>query len=709
MITLLSLALIGVAVMTTILVMHVSHHVAHADSGFDVQYLNGDTNLTSNDPNPHFLIDNNSGSSTPLSSLSLLYYFTAGGTQQEIATCDYTPIGCDNVTFSFQTFWPPAWGADTALVIGFTAGAGNLDSGSSLEIQVHFHKSDWSNYDQTQAYSWDEWLTSYTPWFDVVLNQMQEGPTTVWGYPPSFPTADYAGTTSNYLATVGRGAIGVNEAAWDANMLDSNYPQLLQNAGAQIMRYPGGSTADNFHWFNQSLDCNSTDTSTGCGTLGSNGSTGVNFDQFMNTVQQAGAQAMITLNYGSGSWEEAANWVAYANKNMQGYNNILPAPSYAGASPTGHAYGIQYWEVGNEVYGNGTYGTGPNQWEHDSVPALGPVTYADWVNLYSRQMKKVDSSIQIGAVLTAPGNWPDGVTLASQYRDPNLPANSQRWNDVVLKEACNSIDFVDVHWYPQAPNGSGNGGTSDPQLLSSVQNGISDHNRTPSIASMVTSLKNKINQYCGDHASAVQIMITETNSVYAQPGRQTTSQVNALFMDDSVTTWLEQGVANVDWWAAHNSPNDDNNTTDYVTGYAENGVTTYGDFGLLSVGQCTASGANCEPSAETPFPSYYGMQMLTHFIQPGDSLVQASSTSSQVVVHTAVNHAGHLKVLLINEDPYYTHYVNVDLSQAQPSSTATVYTYGNYDSSIQTGSVDMSSSSANVTLLPYSLTVIDAP
>lgn len=142
----------------------------------------------------------------------------------------------------------------------------------------------------------------------------------------------------------------------------------------------------------------------------------------------------------------------------------------------------------------------------------------------------------IGAVLTTPGNWPDGVTNST---------SPQPWKQTVLSTACSSIDFVIIHWYPQGP-----GSESDATLLAS----------TSQIVSMVSSLRSLLTQYWGSHASSVQIMLTETNSVSSSPGKQTVSLVNALYLADDYMTWLENGVANVDWWNLHNGPSAGNNS-----------------------------------------------------------------------------------------------------------------------------------------------------
>ncbi|MBE3568310.1 MAG: hypothetical protein IMW90_21540 [Thermogemmatispora sp.] len=45
---------------------------------------------------------------------------------------------------------------------------------------------------------------------------------------------------------------------------------------------------------------------------------------------------VITVHYGAGTSQEAVAWVRYANVT--------------------HHYDIKFWEIGNEVYGNGTCG-----------------------------------------------------------------------------------------------------------------------------------------------------------------------------------------------------------------------------------------------------------------------------------------------------------------------------------------------------------------
>ncbi|WP_229721062.1 hypothetical protein [Dyella nitratireducens] len=451
--------------------------------------------------------------------------------------------------------------------------------------------------------------------------------------------------TGKVLSSVSLYALGVNTAVWDGHLQDAGVANLLRTDGVGVMRYPGGSTADNFHWQSNTLD-----------DSGSNaGSTA--FDQFMQVAQQVGASPIITVNYGSGSPAEAAAWVKYANI-------------------TKH-YNIHYWEIGNELYGNGTYGS---SWERDLHAQKGPAAYASNALQFIQAMKAVDPSIQVGLVLTAPGNWPDGQTSGS---------SPQPWNDTVLQTACSSADFVSIHWYPQGPWGE-----SDAGLLTAPRDGESTSvSSTPSIPSMVSTLHSKLSQYCGAHASSVRIMTTESNAVSYNPGKQTTSLVNALYLAEDYMTWLANGVINVDWWTTHNSEATGNNN-----GANLYGTNNYGDYGLLSDG-----GSN-EPSVNTPFPAYYGLQIVGKVVGPHDHIVAASSNQGLVQVHAVKKLNGSVAVLLVNTDPSSTY--NVSITGVPGGfTTASIYTYGENSAAVGVAQAS-ASKAATQAVAPYSLTAV---
>jgi hypothetical protein len=469
-------------------------------------------------------------------------------------------------------------------------------------------------------------------------------------------------------------AVGLNSAAWDGDLADPELPVLLESTGAQTLRYPGGSTSDNYHWLSNTPDDPA------------QGSTDpvANFDAFMSVVAASGSHAMVTVNYGSGTEQEAADWVRYANRGGHHYKGAVP--SYPGASKKGHDYGIRYWEIGNELYGDGTYGA---TWEvnHKSHD---PTTYAQGVVSYSAAMKAVDPSIRVGAVLTAPGNWPDNQTSAS---------SPQPWNDTVLPIACGAVDFVVIHWYPQGPTGE-----SDAALLMSPEQGESTSvSYTPSIPAMVATLRSMLTKSCGAHADAVQIMVTETNSVSYNPGKQTTSLVDALYLADAMMTWFENGVANVDWWAIHNSPFDGNTDPALYGNYG------FGDYGILSAGLTTSGGA-AEPVLNTPFPAYFGVRMLSYLgHHAGDSMLQTTSSNPLVAVHAVRHLDGTIGVMLVNKDPSVRYTVKVALAGASAHGWADVHRYGIGSTSIRGTRTPVHGSTFAITAEPYSLTTVSLP
>ncbi|MEV8065910.1 cellulose binding domain-containing protein [Streptomyces sp. NPDC085995] len=424
------------------------------------------------------------------------------------------------------------------------------------------------------------------------------------------------------LGTIPDTAYGLNSAIWDAHMNTPDTQDLVKAAGIGMLRYPGGSYGDIYHWQTHTAP-------------GGYVAPGTDFDSFMGTVQKVGAQPILIANYGSGTPEEAAGWVRYANVTKK--------------------YGAKFWEVGNELYGNGHYGSG---WETDEHADRSPAAYAHGVLDYISAMKAVDPTIKVGAVLTTPGNWPDGVVADGDAAD---------WNHTVIPLVAGKADFVIVHWYPGGSDAAGMLGTPA-QLAGELQ-----------------QLRTELD---AAGAADTPIALTETNSDVLMD-----TQPNALFAADTYLTALANGVFTVDWWDTHNGVG--------TISTAPDGATDYGDMGLLSSGGCT--GSVCEPPVNTPFPPYYGIQMLSHAGRPGDQLVNAGTDSALVSAHAVRQADGDLSVLLINKDPSAAHTAHLRLSgYTADGSPADVAVFRDRASSVETGTGDGSAQ----TLPPYSITTV---
>jgi hypothetical protein len=417
------------------------------------------------------------------------------------------------------------------------------------------------------------------------------------------------------LATVPPTAIGVNHAIWDAELGTDTVADLLHDAGVGMVRYPGGSYADIYHWRDHTAP-------------GGYVAPHTDFDTFMAGAARTGAQPMIIANYGTGTAQEAADWVRYANVTK--------------------GYDARYWTIGNENYGNGHYGSA---WEADQHADKSPREYAANVVAYSRAMKAVDPRIQVGAVLTMPGNWPDGIVG---------DGDTGTWNQEVLTRAGDAIDFVDVHWYPGSS-------TADPAAQ---------------IEDAVFLLRQQIDAY---GKPGTKIGLTETNTAVGP-----NTQPGALFLADVYSGLLEQGVFTVQWWNVHNG---------IGTVTTQAGQRDYGDFGLLSSGTCTPDGTVCEPPTNTPFAPYHALKLVGDLARPGDLLVRAGTSDPLVSAHASRRPDGSLAVLLVNQDPANARPITINYHGWTPSGAAPVaVTYTNGAGSVTPGSASV--------LPAYSLTLL---
>ncbi|WP_066023331.1 MULTISPECIES: X2-like carbohydrate binding domain-containing protein [Clostridium] len=129
---------------------------------FKVESFNMITSSTSNSLAPRFKITNTSSSPLNLADVKIRYYFTLEGTEPQCFWCDWSPVGNSNVTGTFVKMDNPTATANYYLEIGFTTAAGTLAPNESIQVMTRFAKSDWTNYDQSNDYSFDASDNNYS-------------------------------------------------------------------------------------------------------------------------------------------------------------------------------------------------------------------------------------------------------------------------------------------------------------------------------------------------------------------------------------------------------------------------------------------------------------------------------------------------------------------------------------------------------------------
>jgi hypothetical protein len=418
---------------------------------------------------------------------------------------------------------------------------------------------------------------------------------------------------------------GVNTAIYDNNLDTSATSNALAQAGIMSLRFPGGSLSDEYHW--------------ATGMSGTNTWTwGTSFANFIHVLtNQPGAQAFITVNYGSGTSNEAAAWVLNANV-------------------TNH-YGIKYWEVGNECYGT---------WETDSnTPAWSAHTYAMRFAGYYALMKAADPTIKIGAVAVA------GEDTSSNYT--TYPATNAftgkvhyGWTPVMLstlKSLGVTPDFLIYHYYPEySPQGD-----SD-QLVLQVSS---------QLAGDAASLRYMLSNYLGATATNTELCITENNG--ETDGRQSTSLVNALYVADTMGIVMKTEFNAYTFWDLRNSQDTGGNYDSTLYGWR-----TVGDNG------CMYDQSSC-------YPSYYGLSMMQYLARPGSTTLSASSSYPLLTPYAARAADGSLRLLVINKDVNAVFTGQINLANFVPSSSATVYFYGQPQDNAARSNLDLSAQQIAVT------------
>jgi hypothetical protein len=338
---------------------------------------------------------------------------------------------------------------------------------------------------------------------------------------------------------------GINTAVWDKDLLLPETEKLVKRINHGIVRYPGGLRADDDHWEE----------------ILANKDWMVDTDEFLDWCQKTGTSPMFTVNFGSGTAEEAARWVEYVNIKKKA--------------------NVRYWEIGNEIYGN---------WHnyYDKYGKYGGDVYGKRAREFIVAMKKVDPTIKVAVVGVLEGEW----------------------NEKALKHTADIADALVVHHYPQHY-----GEENDFAILSAPQS-------LEGIFSRLHASMKKISN------KELEIWLTEWNSVDFNPGPQTLSLINGLFVADYLGMLAKLGAGSAQYWVIHNEMTPEG-----------------GDYGYLSRNHDDVLGANL------PRPSYFAFQMASDGLR--GKIAESKSGDDDLTTYLAQN--GSKKTLLVvNKNPATT-------------------------------------------------------
>ncbi|MGD0098479.1 MAG: Ig-like domain repeat protein, partial [Terracidiphilus sp.] len=410
--------------------------------------------------------------------------------------------------------------------------------------------------------------------------------------------------------------LGMDMAAWyDIGVNGNVIVDSFQNAGIKAVRWPGGSWSDVYHW----------QTNTNCQNAPYGGGTPDTNDTYANFINDivipAGLDVALTADYGTnpactggGVPSEAAAWAA---------NSLSLGVT------------VSHMTIGNEVYGS--------TWEEDlHSPANNAAEYA---------------STMIGS-----SGWYDTIKAASPNTLVGVAIDADNtaggWDNTVLANAKGYYDFVEYHYYPEAP-----GQENDTTLI---------YQDAQQLTANINLIRNEMAEWGTPNTP---IYIGEIGGPYGSPGKQSMSITQALFAGQVLGEMMNAGVSRLTWWIAYGGCADSTygaNFSSSLYGWQSFGGYMVFSDGLTDYYQCTAE--TLAPGIL--LPTARAFQLFSNVAVTGESVLSASvSGDTQDVVAYAATHSGGTAIVLFNRNETASQPVSITLSGQTTATSITVETY----------------------------------
>ncbi|MCF0054595.1 hypothetical protein [Dyadobacter sp. CY356] len=398
-------------------------------------------------------------------------------------------------------------------------------------------------------------------------------------------------------------SFGHNANTWMTPMVtEPVFMNHITNLKPNIIRFPAGSGSDVYFWNARPgglpadaptmlTDKDNIKKEPGYGFGKTNDNWRASLDNYYDMLSQSNSKGVLTMNYGYARYGTSADPVATA--------------AHLAADWVRYDKGrTQYWEIGNENYGDWEWGYRIDVSKNkDGQPEfLTGKLYALHFKVFADSMRKaaveVGAKISIGAVMyeSLPESWQTNTV--------------KTWNEGMLPEAGDKPDFYIVHNY------------FTPY----------DENSTAAVVlgaalSQPAKMMNYVSQtIAANGAAAKPIAMTEWN-MWAKSSKQQVSNVSGVF----AALVIGESIVNKYGLAAR---------WDLLNFWAEGD-----DHGLFSDGN--------EPNVAkwTPRPSFYYLYFLQKNM--GDRLVKSTVQAGNTAIksYASTFSSGEANVALVNISP----------------------------------------------------------
>ncbi len=407
---------------------------------------------------------------------------------------------------------------------------------------------------------------------------------------------------SNVITKIPRSIAGNNANLWMTQLVTE--PSLMEHITTihpHLIRFPGGSISDVFFWNAQPntppadapaqlVQANGTSTNAGYWFGKNTSSWTCSVDNYYAMLQQTGNKGMITINYGYARYGTGPNPVA--------------AAAHLAADWVRYDNGrTQYWEIGNENFGDWEAGyrinTAANQ---DGQPEfLSGQLYGQHFKVFADSMRKAaqetGKTIYIGVVTSesVPQGW--------------WTPTAANWNTGMLAAAGATPDYYVVHNYYTAYQT--NAGASE--ILNTP---------TPVTQTMMDYVKSTITL----NGQTIKPMVLNEWNIFSTGSKQQVSHINGLHAVMVLGESLKNKFGMTARWDLANGWDNGNDHGMFNNGDEPDGIPKW-----------------------NPRPAYYHMYFFQKFL--GDRLVASTSTSADLVSYASSFTSGETSVALVNKGP----------------------------------------------------------
>ena len=216
--------------------------------------------------------------------------------------------------------------------------------------------------------------------------QAEPGPLTIEADKPGATiNRDIFGQFAEHLGTGIYGGVWVGKDSKIPNVrgVRSDVVGALKEIKVPVVRWPGGCFADEYHWRDAIGPAAKRKTTVNAVWAGAVEPNTFGTHEFMDFAEQIGSEAYVSVNMGSGSVQEAAEWLEYMTA-------VPPASAAKERAANGRKapYKVKYLGLGNEMWGCG----GPNTADEYVTKMKG---FAHFVHNYNpdQASPKIDYSL----------------------------------------------------------------------------------------------------------------------------------------------------------------------------------------------------------------------------------------------------------------------------------------------------------------------------